>query len=34
MYLSEADKYGYNENGSLYYPGLGKNADWIHYPMN
>ena len=34
MYFSEADKYGYNENGSLYYPGLGKNADWIHYPMN
>ena len=20
MYLSEADKYGYNENGSVYYP--------------
>lgn len=34
MYFSEADKYGYNENGSLYYPGLGENTDWIHYPMN
>ena len=34
MYLSEADKYVYNENGSVYYPELGKNAKWVHYPMN
>lgn len=33
-YFDKADKEGYNENGSPHYPGLGENADWIHYPMN